>query len=106
MLSHPFDISAYNNARNRSHLRRTLDQLADPALGTHPNVQRGLVHHRARGQRQRPGGRVRHVLVEVVRVAARVGDVLQLRHERRVQREHVPVRLHPPPPGPPLFVIC
>ena len=75
------------------HLRLALDQIANLALGADLDVQRHVVDQGARWERQQPRGGVRHVRIEVVRVPARVGDVLQLRHERRVEREDIPVRL-------------
>ena len=75
------------------HPHRALYRTVHPALRQHTHSPRDVVDRRADGERELPRGRVRHEAVEVVGVAARVGDVLELRHERRVEREHVLVRL-------------
>ena len=65
----------------------------NPALCLHSYRTRRFVERRAGGERQLPGGWVCHKFVEVIGVTARVGDVLKLRPERRVERENVFVGL-------------
>ena len=89
----PFPQTNAQGLHRHLHLRLALDQIANLALGADLDVQRHVVDQGARWERQQPRGGVRHVRIEVVRVPARVGDVLQLRHERRVEREDIPVRL-------------
>ena len=65
----------------------------DPAFRPNANCSGFVVEGGASRQWQEPGWGVSY-LVEIVRVAARVGDVLELLPECRVEREDVLVCLN------------
>ena len=77
------------------------------ARGEHTDRARHIINGGTRRERQLALRRVRDEVVEVGRVAARVGDVLEVRVEGRVEGEEVLVRereaqrgdllLHEPP---------
>lgn len=63
------------------------------AFGTHTDCTGDVIERRTSGEWQLALRRVRHEVIKIVRVATRVGDILQLRVEGRVEWEEVLMRL-------------
>lgn len=75
------------------HSNCPLNRAVHPALRFHTDRAGDVIECRSSGQRQLPSRRVRHELIEVVGEATRVGGILELGPERRVEREDVLIGL-------------